>query len=268
MQAVQELHDNLRKIVHVQQLDGTVAQELPLYVVAFALVFYAAFAVWSVLPVTSTKRPKFRATFSSCCISVAHGLITTVLATQEILQVWPLDMNAANTPRQIFLMQFSLAYMVVDLVAFLLPFTPDDVLFVGHHCMTGAYMASSLWLGRGGISCIVLMALGESTSLLQNGWYIVRDLRRDSKLAYTLFKQLSPVYTVVFVLVRTIIGPPAISWLARQILLSQLPAVLRYFWAGCAILGVAGSQLWTYKLVRGFRKQLKAQPPAFRPKVH
>lgn len=38
-------------------------------------------------------------------------------------------------------------------------------------------------LGRGGISVAVLMFLGESTSIFQNGWYIARDLRRDSKVS-------------------------------------------------------------------------------------
>lgn len=36
----------------------------------------------------------------------------------------------------------------------------------------------------------------------------------------------------------------------------------RYFWAACGILGVTGSQLWTYKLVRGFMKQRRTQPAA------
>jgi hypothetical protein len=34
--------------------------------------------------------------------------------------------------------------MLVDLFCFLLPFTPNDFLFVGHHIMTATYMMSSV----------------------------------------------------------------------------------------------------------------------------
>ena len=36
------------------------------------------------------------------------------------------------------------AYMLVDLFCFLLPLTPHDFLFVGHHIMTATYMMSSV----------------------------------------------------------------------------------------------------------------------------
>ena len=65
---------------------------------------------------------------------------------------------------------------------FLLPFTPGDYLFVGHHIMTAAYMIMSLQINRGGLSCLILMALGESTSLFQNSWLIARELRRDNQV--------------------------------------------------------------------------------------
>jgi len=73
--------------------------------------------------------------------------------------------------------------MIVDFFLFLLPFTPNDFLFVGHHLMTTGYMMSSLYIGRGGLSCLVLMVLGESTSLFQNSWLISRELRRESKVS-------------------------------------------------------------------------------------
>lgn len=73
--------------------------------------------------------------------------------------------------------------MIVDFFLFLLPFTPNDFLFVGHHMMTTGYMMSSLYIGRGGLSCLVLMVLGESTSLFQNSWLISRELRRESRVS-------------------------------------------------------------------------------------
>ena len=73
--------------------------------------------------------------------------------------------------------------MIVDFFMFLLPFTPNDYLFVGHHLMTTGYMLSSLLIGRGGLSCLILMVLGESTSLFQNSWLISRELRHDSRVS-------------------------------------------------------------------------------------
>ena len=43
------------------------------------------------------------------------------------------------------------------------------------------YMLTAIYLGRGALSCLLLMGLGESTSLLQNGWYMARFLRQDYK---------------------------------------------------------------------------------------
>ena len=74
------------------------------------------------------------------------------------------------------------AYMAVDFFMFLIPFTPGDYLFVGHHLMTFGYMVSSLVINRGGLSCLILMVLGECTSLFQNSWLISRELRRESNV--------------------------------------------------------------------------------------
>ena len=71
------------------------------------------------------------------------------------------------------------AYMTTDFLLFLIPFTPTDFLFIAHHLMTIVYMMSALHLNRGGLSCLILMVLGESTSLFQNSWLISRELRHE-----------------------------------------------------------------------------------------
>lgn len=50
----------------------------------------------------------------------------------------------------------------------------------GGDALRSLYMVQSLGLGRGALSALVLMAVGESTSVLQNGWYIARAMRRRS----------------------------------------------------------------------------------------
>jgi hypothetical protein len=54
---------------------------------------------------------------------------------------------------------------------------------------------------------MVVIAMGELTSPLQNVWFILRHLRYDFQWADTLFRPLSWVYAVFYVLCRSIIGP-------------------------------------------------------------
>ena len=45
---------------------------------------------------------------------------------------------------QELLLQFSAAYMIVDFFMFLIPYSPTDVLFIGHHIMTTWWAAAPL----------------------------------------------------------------------------------------------------------------------------
>ncbi|DBA88031.1 TPA: hypothetical protein ACH3X1_005013 [Trebouxia sp. C0004] len=174
----------------------------------------------------------------------------------QLVSQYPFSLDAQNNNSANFIMQFSAAYMVVDFFLFLLPFTPDDFLFVGHHLMTTGYMMSSLFIGRGGLSCLVLMVLGESTSLFQNSWLISRELRQESRAAMSCFNNLSPIYTYVFLLVRSMVAPPVIAWFCIQLQSAQkLPIGCRVTWASLAAVTTAGSQIWSYKLWKGLKRQ-------------
>lgn len=50
-----------------------------------------------------------------------------------------------------------------------------------------------------------------------------------TQTAMRLFKVISPVYTWLFVLVRTCMGPPIIGWLAKRLVLeaTKVPVGLR-----------------------------------------
>lgn len=45
-----------------------------------------------------------------------------------------------SPPVQSQLAQFSLAYMVADVLFYLVPFTPGDFMFLVHHCISGFYV--------------------------------------------------------------------------------------------------------------------------------
>ena len=72
--------------------------------------------------------------------------------------------------------------MLADTFVFLLPFTPNDTLFLGHHFLVVVYNGGCLLVRRGGVSVMVLTALGESTSIFQNSWLIARNTRHNSQV--------------------------------------------------------------------------------------
>ncbi|KAL0027117.1 hypothetical protein WJX79_007020 [Trebouxia sp. C0005] len=231
---------------------GPTLSALPGLTSLFAAVFAAAYVGWGLYGLSGKRR----ATLSSCVISIVHGIVTNIIAGAQLVSQYPFSLDAQNTSSVNFVMQLSAAYMIVDFFLFLLPFTPNDFLFVGHHMMTTGYMMSSLYIGRGGLSCLVLMVLGESTSLFQNSWLISRELRRESRAAMSCFKVLSPIYTYVFLLVRSIVAPPVIAWFCVHLQSAQkLPIGCRVTWAALAAVTTAGSQIWSYKLWKGLKKQ-------------
>ncbi|DBA88030.1 hypothetical protein WJX77_008204 [Trebouxia sp. C0004] len=231
---------------------GPTLSAMPGLTSLFTAVFAAAYIGWGLYGLSGKRR----ATLSSCVISIFHGIVTNIVAGAQLVSQYPFSLDAQNNNSANFIMQFSAAYMVVDFFLFLLPFTPDDFLFVGHHLMTTGYMMSSLFIGRGGLSCLVLMVLGESTSLFQNSWLISRELRQESRAAMSCFNNLSPIYTYVFLLVRSMVAPPVIAWFCIQLQSAQkLPIGCRVTWASLAAVTTAGSQIWSYKLWKGLKRQ-------------
>jgi hypothetical protein len=71
--------------------------------------------------------------------------------------------------------------MLVDTVMFLIPYTPTDFLFCTHHMVVILYVASTVMVGRGAISCVFMLLFGECTSIWQNSWYICKMLPRHNK---------------------------------------------------------------------------------------
>ena len=51
-------------------------------------------------------------------------------------------MGCYHVQDQELLLQFSAAYMIVDFFMFLIPYSPTDVLFIGHHIMTTWWAAA------------------------------------------------------------------------------------------------------------------------------
>ena len=135
-------------------------------------------------------------------------------------------------------------------------FDPNDIFFVAHHALAGLYIWASLRLGVGGISAIFVFFMGEITSPLFNVFNVAKELKDEHALASKILLLVSPVFTFFFVIVRSIISPVLITFFLKKLLFESdgIPVLYRVFMASLVTLGMIGSQVWSYKLIKGFRK--------------
>ncbi|CAM6119970.1 unnamed protein product [Calypogeia fissa] len=221
---------------------------MALFTVVYAFAYFVVFKRWK-------GRPRFDA--ASCGISLVHGTISAILAARDIsTTAWVLD--APNTLRQNQIMEYSMAYFVIDLLNYLYA-APDDYLFIGHHIATFTYMFSCrYYTGFGATSVMCLIAAGEATSPVQNIWTIARMARQESPLALKVYTNLSPFFTFYFTLVRGILGPYLVWELGKFYMVGKADAVvprwLAYCWMFKIAFAIFGSMIWVYKLWMGLIK--------------
>ncbi|OPL10227.1 MAG: hypothetical protein AVO34_11640 [Firmicutes bacterium ML8_F2] len=167
----------------------------------------------------------------------------------------PLNLDDTNTPIQALQLNFSLAYLLVDILYYAL-FDSGDWFFMAHHLLSILYLGASLHLGVGGISAIFVFFMGEITSPLFNVFSVAKTLKQDHVFASKVLNLVSPVFTFSFVLVRSVISPVLIGFFLKKLLFESpaIPAPYSVFMAFLVTCGMMGSQVWSYKLVKGYRK--------------
>lgn len=72
--------------------------------------------------------------------------------------------------------------MMTDFLCYLLPFTPNDLVFITHHFVAGGYMLDCVHLQRAGATAMPWLWLGEVTGPLLNVFSIARHLREEHKV--------------------------------------------------------------------------------------
>ncbi|BFI06029.1 hypothetical protein MPTK1_1g28710 [Marchantia polymorpha subsp. ruderalis] len=218
------------------------------FIAVYLFGYFVVFRNWK-------GRPRYDA--ASCGISLLHGTLVAVLAARDLWTAeWKLD--APNTDMQNKIMEYSMAYFIVDLINYMYA-APDDFLFIGHHIATFTYMYTCHYItGHGATSVMCLIAAGEATSPVQNVWTLARMARADSPRAKRIYTSLSPFFTFYFTLVRGIFGPYLIYELGRFYLFGKADAVvprwLAYCWMFKISFGIFGSLMWVYKLWVGLIK--------------
>ncbi|PRQ54176.1 putative TRAM/LAG1/CLN8 domain-containing protein [Rosa chinensis] len=167
---------------------------LTVYLIAYFLVFRS----WS---------PKIRPEASSCLISLAHGTPAVFFSSFAILSDPSTGFAAPNTRLQNSVLDFSVAYFLMDLLHYLL-FFPGDVLFIGHHLATlFVFLTCRYVASRGAFAVLTLLILAEVTSLCQNVWTLANARRRDVEFAAKVYDFLSPPFYVLYSIVRGFVGP-------------------------------------------------------------
>lgn len=221
---------------------------IPMFVFVYLIAYYRLFSGWK-------QKARFEA--ASCSMSMIHGTVTTILSALEFFRnPWKLD--APNTPIQNVVMEFSMAYFLVDLLHYIL-FVPEDVKFILHHLATSIYMMSCRYYTKhGALSVMALMGLGEVTTPLQSIWTVARLGRDDSYLAKRIYESTSLLFTIFFTITRGITAP-ILAWKLFEFYLSNqakdvIPFWLAASWMAMVSVGLAGSIMWVYSLWVGLRR--------------
>ncbi|XP_022154177.1 TLC domain-containing protein At5g14285-like [Momordica charantia] len=167
---------------------------LSIYLVAYFLIFRN----WS---------PKIRPEASSCAISFAHGTPAVFLASGAILADAARGFASANTDLQNSVLDYSIAYFLMDLLHYLI-FFPGDLLFIAHHLVTlFVFVTCRYVVSHGAYAILVLLILAEVTSFCQNTWTLARARRGDAEFAARVYNILSPPFYVLYSIVRGFVGP-------------------------------------------------------------
>lgn len=180
----------------------TLIPNLPLFFTQFLIIYLIAYFI-----VFRNWNPKFRPEAASCFISLAHGTPAAFFATRAILSHPNPSFSSINTDSQNTVLDYSIAYFLMDLVHYLV-FYPSDMLFIGHHLATLFVFVTCRYVANhGAFAILVLLVLAEVTSLCQNTWTLARARRDDSKTAAKVYEFLSPPFYALYSVVRGLAGP-------------------------------------------------------------
>ncbi|KAL5552507.1 hypothetical protein UlMin_039908 [Ulmus minor] len=151
--------------------------------------------------------PKHVAEASSCAISLVHGTPAVLLAIHALTTCRSGNFASPNTDSQNLVLDFSIAYFMVDLLHYLL-FFPTDLLFIGHHLATLYVFTTCRFVVRhGAFALLVLLVLAEVTSGCQNLWTLSGFRKDEEPKALKLHEFLSPRFYVFYSVCRGVLGP-------------------------------------------------------------
>ncbi|GAB4840569.1 hypothetical protein Ancab_021339 [Ancistrocladus abbreviatus] len=178
---------------------------IPLFMLMFFMVY-----VFGYSRVFHNWDPKLRIEASSCFMSLAHGTPAILLSTYALISSphqAPNDYASPNTPLQNLVLEYSLAYFLMDLFHYLL-FIPSEVLYIVHHVATLYVLVTCRYMVQhGAFPILVVLIVAEMTSPCQNVWTITGFRRSDVAEAAKLYESMSPGFYTYYSVVRGIAAP-------------------------------------------------------------
>lgn len=217
---------------------------LPLFLIMYLIVYLTAFVI-----LFRAWAPDLRPEASSCSISLAHGTPAVFLASYAILSDPTIHFHSPNTPLQNLVLEYSIAYFLMDLLHLFL-FSPTDILYIGHHlCTLFVFLTCRYVAFHGAFAILVLLILAEVTSFCQNLWTLAGARRSDLKFAATLYDFLSPPFYALYTVVRGFLAP----YFVYQMLVSgagdgAIPHWVWISWLFVVIVAISVSVLWISNL--------------------
>ncbi|KAL8231631.1 hypothetical protein R6Q57_001409 [Mikania cordata] len=216
---------------------------LPLFFSMFFAIYLTAhfifFRNWS---------PKIRPQAASCLISLAHGTPAVILACRAIISDDTHGFASPNTDFQNSVLEYSIAYFLMDLCHYLI-FNPSDVLFIGHHLATlFVFLTCRYVVFHGSYGILILLILAEITSFFQNIWTLASALSANSKVAAQVFDVLSPPFYAVYSIVRGLFGPIFVYKMVEFFLSGAaddvIPSWVWISWILIVVAAISVSILW------------------------
>ncbi|KAL2903581.1 hypothetical protein RDABS01_002291 [Bienertia sinuspersici] len=224
--------------------------KLPHFFTFFALIYVFAHKVFQ------NWGPKHRHDASSCLLSLFHGTPSVILAVFALTLMNntqnrgnPTSVFASkNTPFQNLVLEFSTGYFIMDLLHYFM-FNPDDVLFIAHHLATLFVLVTCRFMvNHGAFAILVVLALAEMTSPLQNIWSLSKIKKSDIPGAKTLYDFLSPGFYTFYTVVRGVFAPLFVikmgSVYASGAVNSVIPTWVWGSWLLLTVSGILASLLW------------------------
>ncbi|KAJ7945514.1 TLC domain-containing protein [Quillaja saponaria] len=172
---------------------------LSMFLLIYLFAFFVTFRNWG---------PKHRPEASSCLISLAHGTPAVVMAIHAKFQTQrPTCFASPNTSYQNIVLEFSIAYFLLDLFHYIIS-NPNEIVFISHHLATlYVFMTCRYIVHHGALPILVLLVLAEVTSPCQNLWSITGFTKADIPTAARFHEFLSPRFYALHSIFRGILGP-------------------------------------------------------------
>lgn len=186
-------------------MEETLVQSVPNLLLFFAT--FLAIYLTGYFIVFRNWNPNQRPEAASCFISLFHGTPAVFLASYAILIDENRGFASSNTKTQNLVMDYSVAYFLMDLLHYFV-FFPSDVLFIAHHMATlFAYFICRYVALHGAFTICVLLTMAEVTSFCQNVWTLAKARKKDDPFAAKVYEILSPPFYAFYTLVRGLAGP-------------------------------------------------------------